>query len=104
MSYFMNIMYKHIFLNFGVISFINKEIVSFIQLHTYKFDLVYINCVSCFVQVRTGSSGNFFHFCGYTYLANIQVSVFRTICPLVSYFCSKYRLGVHVRSVLLRQF
>ena len=24
-SYFMNIMYKHIFLNFGVISFINKK-------------------------------------------------------------------------------
>ena len=41
-SYFMNIMYKHIFLNFGVISFINKEIVSFIQLHTYKFGLVYL--------------------------------------------------------------
>ena len=29
--YFMNIMYKHIFLNFGVISFINKEIVSIFQ-------------------------------------------------------------------------
>ena len=28
-SYFMNIMYKHIFLNFGVIPFINKEMVSF---------------------------------------------------------------------------
>ena len=27
-SYFMNIMYKHIFLNCGVISFINKEMVS----------------------------------------------------------------------------
>ena len=27
-SYFMNIMYKSIFLNFGVISFINKEMVS----------------------------------------------------------------------------
>ena len=40
-SYFMNIMYKHIFLNFGVISFINKEMVSLIQLHTYKFGLVY---------------------------------------------------------------
>ena len=26
-SYFMNIIYKHIFLNFGVISFINKEMV-----------------------------------------------------------------------------
>ena len=36
-SYFMNIMYKHIFLNFGVISIINKEIVSIFQLHTYKF-------------------------------------------------------------------
>ena len=31
-SYFMNILYNHIFLNFGVISFINKEIVSFFQL------------------------------------------------------------------------
>ena len=28
-SYFMNIMYKRIFLNFGVILFINKEMVSF---------------------------------------------------------------------------
>ena len=28
-SYFVNIMYKHIFINFGVISFINKEMVSF---------------------------------------------------------------------------
>ena len=41
-SYFMNIMYKHIFLNFGVISFINKEMVSLFQLHTYNFGLVYI--------------------------------------------------------------
>ena len=40
-SYFMNIMYKHIFLNFGVISFINKEMVSLFQLHTYKFGFVY---------------------------------------------------------------
>ena len=40
-SYFMNIMYKRIFLNFGVISFINKEMVSLFQLHTYKFGLVY---------------------------------------------------------------
>ena len=40
-SYFMTIMYKHIFLNFGVISFINKEMVSLFQLHTYKFGLVY---------------------------------------------------------------
>ena len=40
-SYFMNIMYKHIFLNFGVISFVNKEMVSIFQLHTYKFGLVY---------------------------------------------------------------
>ena len=39
-SYFMNIMYKHILLNFGVISFINKEMVSLFQLHTYKFGLV----------------------------------------------------------------
>ena len=35
-SYLMNIMYKHIFLNFGVISFINKEMVTLFQLHTYK--------------------------------------------------------------------
>ena len=39
-SYFMNTMYKHIFLNFGVISFINKEMVSIFQPHTYKFGLV----------------------------------------------------------------
>ena len=38
----MNIIYKHIYLNFGVISFINKETVTFIQLHTYKFGLVYM--------------------------------------------------------------
>ena len=41
-SYFMNIMYERIFLNFGVISFIDKEMVSLFQLHTYKFGLVYI--------------------------------------------------------------
>ena len=40
-SYFMNIMYKRIFLNFGVISFINKVMVSLYQLHTYKFGLEY---------------------------------------------------------------
>ena len=40
-SFFMNIMFKHIYLNFGVISFINKEMVTYIQLHTYKFGLVY---------------------------------------------------------------
>ena len=40
-SYFMNIMYKHIFLNSGENSFINKEMVSLFQLHTYKFGLVY---------------------------------------------------------------
>ena len=34
-SYFMDIMYKHIFLNFGVISFIYNEMVSLFQLHTY---------------------------------------------------------------------
>ena len=44
-SYFMNIMYKHMFLNFGVISFINKKIVSLFQLHTYKFGLVYVEVV-----------------------------------------------------------
>ena len=42
-SYFINIMFKHIFHNFGVISFINKEMVSLFQLHTYKFGLVYID-------------------------------------------------------------
>ena len=42
----MNIMYKHIYLNFGLISFINKEMVTFIKLHTYKFGLVYILFVS----------------------------------------------------------
>ena len=41
-SYFMKIMYKHILLNFGVISFINKEMVSLFQLHTYKFGLMYL--------------------------------------------------------------
>ena len=41
-SYFMKILYKHILLNFGVISFINKEMVSLFQLHTYKFGLVYL--------------------------------------------------------------
>ena len=41
-SYFMNTIYKRIFLNFCVISFINKEVVSLFQLHTYKFGLVYI--------------------------------------------------------------
>ena len=45
-SYFMKIMYKHIFLNFGVLSFINKEMVSFFQLHTYKFGLVYVSVSS----------------------------------------------------------
>ena len=39
-SYFINIMYKHIFVDFGVISYINKEMVSLFQLHTYKFGLV----------------------------------------------------------------
>ena len=55
-SYFKNIMYKRImykriFLNFGVISFINKEMVSYFQLHTYKFGLVYKgeNGVSAFI-------------------------------------------------------
>ena len=40
-SYFIKIMYKHILLNFGVLSFINKEMVLLFLLHTYKFDLVY---------------------------------------------------------------
>ena len=39
-SHFMNIRYKHIFLNFGVISFTNKEMVSIFQLHSYNFGLV----------------------------------------------------------------
>ena len=47
-SYFMTIMYKHIFLNFGVISFMNKERVSFFQLHTYKFGLVSSNLARVF--------------------------------------------------------
>ena len=42
-SYFMDIMHKHIYLNFGVISFINKEMVTLNQLHTYKFGLVYLS-------------------------------------------------------------
>ena len=41
-SYFMYIMFKRIFLNFGVISFMNKEMVSLFQLHAYKFGLVYL--------------------------------------------------------------
>ena len=41
-SYFINIMYKRTFLNFDVISFKNKEMVSLFQLHTYKFGLVYM--------------------------------------------------------------
>ena len=40
-SYFIAIMYKHIYLNIGVILIKNKEMVTFIQLHTYKFGLVY---------------------------------------------------------------
>ena len=40
----MNIMYKHIFPNFGGISFINKEMVSFLKLHIYKFGLVHVLC------------------------------------------------------------
>ena len=35
-------MYKHIILKFCVISFTNKEMVSFFQLHSYKFGLVYM--------------------------------------------------------------
>ena len=48
LSYFMNFMYKHIFLNFGVISFINKEMISLFQLHTYKFGLVYLTLLNYF--------------------------------------------------------
>ena len=39
-SYSMNTMYKHILFNFGVILFIEEEMVLFFQLHTYKFGLV----------------------------------------------------------------
>ena len=38
----MAVMYKHIYLNVGVISFKNKEMVTFIQLQTYNFGLVYV--------------------------------------------------------------
>ena len=41
-SYFMSIMYRHIFLNFGVISFV--------EMHTYKFGIVY------FPEVSVGGS------------------------------------------------
>ena len=39
---FFDIMYKHnyIFLNFGVISFTNKEVVSVFQLHIYNCPIV----------------------------------------------------------------
>ena len=53
-SYFMDIMYKHIFLKFGVISFINKEMVSLFQLHTYKFGLVYIETRDSVLFLRSG--------------------------------------------------
>ena len=36
---FEKVIYKHIFLNFGVISFINEEMVSLFKLHSYKFGL-----------------------------------------------------------------
>ena len=49
--FFMNIIYKRIFLNFGVISFINKEMVSLFQLHTYKFGLVYMHVHLTFLYV-----------------------------------------------------
>ena len=39
-SYFINIMYNHILHIFGETSFINKEMASLFQLHTYKFGLV----------------------------------------------------------------
>ena len=57
-SYFMNIVYKRIFLNSCVISFINKEMVSLFQLHTYKFGLVYIctyyvNIICCSYLIFT---------------------------------------------------
>ena len=50
-------------------------------LSMYVYDIIlYINCV--FVQIRTGCSGNFFYFLC-LHLANIQVSVYWTISPLV---------------------
>ena len=42
------------FLNFGEISFINKEIVSFVQLHTYKFGLVYKSLFNTMKKQRRG--------------------------------------------------
>ena len=49
--------------------------------HVYDI-ILYINCV--FVQIRTGCCGNFFLFLC-LHLANIQVSVCRTIGLLVVY-------------------
>ena len=49
-SYFVNIVYNDIFLNFGVISFINKEMVSLFQLHTYKFGLVYVAKINSLIS------------------------------------------------------
>ena len=60
-SYFINIMYKHIFLNFGVISFMNKEIVSLFQLHTYKFGLVYIYKTKTKTNTKKSSLFNLYH-------------------------------------------
>ena len=52
-SYFKNIMYKHIFLNFSENSFINKEMISLFQLHTYKLGLVYIvHHVQLYIEYR----------------------------------------------------
>ena len=66
----MNIMYKHIFLDFGVVSFINKEMASLFQLHTYKFGLVYYQKQNYFV-------GNYFLKCNILYdTSNITDSVF----------------------------
>ena len=47
----MNIMYKYIFLNFVVISFINKEMVSLFQLCTY---IGYVGMTSLQVKVHLG--------------------------------------------------
>ena len=49
-------------------------------IHVYDI-IFYINCVFCFVQVRAGCYGNFFHFV--VYLAIIQVNICRTIGTLV---------------------
>ena len=78
-SYFMNIMYKHIFLNFGVISFINKEMVSLFKLHTYNFGLVYIAktkvliCVFVFTYAKCWFSHAAAHILGSSINSSLQL-------------------------------